>query len=46
LDLRRDISRLETTLRLADIVLVPAVLTVLALLLGITRRRRRARART
>ncbi len=45
LELRRDISRLETTLRLADIVLVPAVLTVLAVVLGIARRRRRARAR-
>ena len=42
LDLRRDISRLETTLRLADIVLVPAVLTILAVVLGIARRRRRA----
>ena len=45
LELRRDISGLETRLRLADIVLVPAVLTVLALLLGIARSRRRARAR-
>jgi ABC-type uncharacterized transport system involved in gliding motility auxiliary subunit len=45
LELRRDISRLETTLRLADIVLVPAVLTILAVVLGIARRRRRARAR-
>ena len=45
LELRRDISRLETTLRLADIVAVPAVLTVLAVLLGFARGRRRARAR-
>ena len=46
LDLRRDILGLETRIRLADIVLVPAVLTVLAVVLGILRRRRRARART
>jgi ABC-type uncharacterized transport system involved in gliding motility auxiliary subunit len=45
LELRRDISGLETTLRLADIVLVPAILTVLAVVLGIARSRRRARAR-
>ena len=45
LELRRDISRLENTLRLADIVLVPAVLTILAVVLGIARSRRRARAR-
>ena len=45
-DLNRDISRLETELRLFDIVLVPAVLTVLAIALGIVRRRQRARART
>ena len=45
LDLRRDISRLENTLRLADIVLVPALLTIVAVVLGIARSRRRARAR-
>ncbi len=45
LELRRDISSLETWLRLADIVLVPVLLTVVAVLLGIARRRRRARAR-
>ena len=45
LELRRDISRLETNLRLADILLVPSVLTVLAVVLGIARSRRRARAR-
>ncbi len=45
LALNRDISRLETELRAFDIVLVPAVLTVLAITLGVVRRRRRARAR-
>lgn len=45
LALNRDISRLQTELRVLDIVLVPAVLTVLAIGLGVVRRRRRARAR-
>jgi ABC-type uncharacterized transport system involved in gliding motility auxiliary subunit len=45
LELRRDIAALETNLRLFDIVLVPAVLTVLAIVLGVIRRKRRARAR-
>ena len=45
LDLRREISALETRLRLFDIVLVPAILTVLAIGLGIARRRQRARVR-
>ncbi|MSP04144.1 MAG: ABC transporter [Acetobacteraceae bacterium] len=45
LDLRRDISALQNNLRLFNIVLVPAVLTVLAIIWGITRNRRRARAR-
>jgi ABC-type uncharacterized transport system involved in gliding motility auxiliary subunit len=44
-DLRRDIATLEDELRLFNIVLVPAVLTILAIGLGIARRRRRARAR-
>jgi ABC-type uncharacterized transport system involved in gliding motility auxiliary subunit len=44
-DLRRDIDRLEMRLRLFDIVLVPAVLALLAIVLGLARRRRRARAR-
>jgi ABC-type uncharacterized transport system involved in gliding motility auxiliary subunit len=44
LDLNRGIARLETELRLFDIVLVPAVLTLLAIGLGIFRRRRRTRA--
>ena len=45
LELRRDIDRLETWLRILDIVAVPAILTVLAIVLGIARRRRRAQAR-
>ena len=43
-DLNRGIARLETELRLFDIVLVPAVLTLLAIGLGIDRRQRRRRA--
>ena len=43
-ELNRDIARLETELRLFDIVLVPALLTILAIGLGIVRRQRRARA--
>jgi ABC-type uncharacterized transport system involved in gliding motility auxiliary subunit len=45
LDLRHDIAGLETTLRLFTIVLVPAMLTLLAIALGLVRRRHRARAR-
>ena len=45
LELRRDIRTLETELRLFYIVLVPAVLTLMALVLGVARRQRRARAR-
>jgi ABC-type uncharacterized transport system involved in gliding motility auxiliary subunit len=45
-ELRRDISRLETELRLFNIVLVPALLTVLAIGIGLVRRQKRARART
>jgi hypothetical protein len=45
LELNREISALETSLRIFDIVLVPAVLTVLAIILGLVQRRRRARAR-
>jgi ABC-type uncharacterized transport system involved in gliding motility auxiliary subunit len=44
-DLNRDITRLENELRLLDIVAVPAVLTMLAVALGLARRRYRARAR-
>jgi ABC-type uncharacterized transport system involved in gliding motility auxiliary subunit len=45
LELNRDISRLETELRVFNIILVPAVLCVIAIALGIVRNRRRARAR-
>jgi ABC-type uncharacterized transport system involved in gliding motility auxiliary subunit len=45
LELNRDISRLETELRILNIVLVPAVLAMAAIALGLVRRRRRARAR-
>ena len=45
-DLNRDISHLQNELRVFDIVAVPAVLTVLAIVLGVVRRRQRARART
>ena len=44
-ELNHDISRLEAKLRVFNIVLVPAVLTILALALGLVRRQRRARAR-
>jgi ABC-type uncharacterized transport system involved in gliding motility auxiliary subunit len=46
LDLRRDIAALETNLRLLDIALVPALLTILAIGLGVLRNRRRAQARS
>ena len=45
-DLRRDIDRLETRLRLFNIVLVPAALTLLAIILAVVRQRRRAAARS
>jgi ABC-type uncharacterized transport system involved in gliding motility auxiliary subunit len=45
-ELNRGIAQLENELRLFDIVLVPAVLTLLAIVLGIARSRRRSRART
>ena len=45
LDLRRDILRLQTELRLFNIVMVPALLTILAIVLGVVRRQQRARAR-
>ena len=44
-DLNRDISQLETVLRVFNIVLVPALLTIVAIVLGVLRGRRRARAR-
>jgi ABC-type uncharacterized transport system involved in gliding motility auxiliary subunit len=45
LDLRRDIGGLQDMLRLFNIVLVPALLTFLAVIWGIMRNRRRARTR-
>ena len=45
LELRRDIISLESRLRMFNIFLVPALLTVLAVGLGVLRRRRRAAAR-
>ena len=45
LALNRDIDALETELRLLTIVLVPALLTVVAIVMGVLRNRRRARAR-
>jgi ABC-type uncharacterized transport system involved in gliding motility auxiliary subunit len=44
-DLNRDISRLETGLRLFNIVLVPVLLAIAAIAIAIVRRGRRARAR-
>ena len=45
LELNRDISRLETQLRIFNIVLVPALLTIAAITMGLIQRTRRARAR-
>lgn len=45
LELNRDISQLETAMRVFTIVLVPALMTMLAIGMGIMQRRRRARAR-
>jgi len=45
LELNRDISRLETEMLVFTIMLVPAVLTVLAIGMGMLQRRRRARVR-
>lgn len=45
LELRRDIETLETWLRILNIALVPAMLTVFAVGIGILRNRRRAAAR-
>jgi ABC-type uncharacterized transport system involved in gliding motility auxiliary subunit len=46
LDLRRDIERLETVLRVVNVALVPALLTVFAIGLAVMRSRRRAAARS
>jgi ABC-type uncharacterized transport system involved in gliding motility auxiliary subunit len=45
-DLRRDIQSLEDEIRLIDVAAVPIVLAALAVILGIARARRRARARS
>lgn len=45
LALNHDIDRLQTEMRLFTIVLVPALLTLAAIVMGILRNRRRARAR-
>lgn len=44
-DLNRNISQLENELRIFNIVLVPALLAIAAIVLGVARSRRRARAR-
>jgi hypothetical protein len=46
LQLNREISSLETWLRVFNIVLVPAVLAILAIVLALIQRARRARARS
>lgn len=45
LELNRDISRLDTVLKIFNIALVPAVLTIIAIVLALVQRGRRARAR-
>jgi ABC-type uncharacterized transport system involved in gliding motility auxiliary subunit len=45
LELNRDISHLETELRVLNIMLMPALLTILAVVLALIQRARRARAR-
>jgi ABC-type uncharacterized transport system involved in gliding motility auxiliary subunit len=45
LELNRDISQLETEMRIFTIVLVPALMALVAIVMGIVQRRRRARAR-
>ena len=44
-DLNRNISTLQTELRVFNIVLIPVLLTIVAIVLGVMRNRRRARAR-
>jgi ABC-type uncharacterized transport system involved in gliding motility auxiliary subunit len=44
-ELNRDISHLETMLRIFNIVLVPVILAIIAITLGVLRSRRRARMR-
>jgi ABC-type uncharacterized transport system involved in gliding motility auxiliary subunit len=45
LELNRDISTLGDEIRVFTIVLVPALLTLLAIAMGVVQRRRRARVR-
>jgi ABC-type uncharacterized transport system involved in gliding motility auxiliary subunit len=45
LELNHDISTLADEMRVFTIVLVPALLTVLAIVMGVVQRRRRARVR-
>jgi hypothetical protein len=45
-DLRRDIQSLEDEIRLIDVAAVPVLLVAFAIILGIARARRRARARS
>jgi ABC-type uncharacterized transport system involved in gliding motility auxiliary subunit len=45
LELNRDIAQLDTLLKIANIALVPAILTVLALVIAVVRRGRRSAAR-
>jgi hypothetical protein len=45
LELNRDISSLDTALKVFTIALVPAVLTIVAIILALVQRGRRARAR-
>jgi ABC-type uncharacterized transport system involved in gliding motility auxiliary subunit len=45
LELRRDTAALQGNLRLLNIVLVPALLTILAIAWGVSRNRRRSRAK-
>jgi ABC-type uncharacterized transport system involved in gliding motility auxiliary subunit len=45
LELNRDISSLQNIMRIFTIVLVPAILTVVAIVMGIVQKRRRSRAR-
>ena len=45
LELRRDIEALETWLRVFNIAFVPVLLTIFAVVIGVLRARRRARAR-
>lgn len=45
LELRRDIETLETWLRIFNIALIPILLTILAVIIGVLRNRRRAAAR-